>query len=171
MTRLRASQMKVTPQQFMELFNVEVDKLKTTFATKGVEYSGETNRLANFIKEGAEAGVEPEIVLGIYIGKHYAAVKQHGKDLNAGFERTLSEPISGRWHDLIAYGFLGLAMALAREGQIAPVVEQPPAPKFVAPAGGGTTDPVAKSANDEAPPMARQDPDKQPMKLDPEIQF
>ncbi len=161
---LKSSELKVTPDQFIKMAEEEFGRLKATWAKKGVEYSGETNRLTNFIKEGLDAGVAPEIVHSIYLGKHISAIKQHAKDLNVGFERTLSEPITGRWHDIIAYGFLGLAMALAREGEFA----QAPAPKFVAPPA---TEPVVKATNAESPPMSQEGGDRKPMTLAPEEPF
>lgn len=92
--------------QFMQLIEVTMTRVKELTNTKGREYSGDEDRCSNFKREGADNGVDPRVVLSIYMSKHISAVKQYVKDKQNGVERQLSEPIGGRIDDIILYCIL-----------------------------------------------------------------
>lgn len=89
--------------QFMRLMEATFTRLKDLTNTKGREYSGDEDRCRNFKQEGEELGLHPAAILGVYMAKHYSAVKTHIKDLQKGIERDMSEPIEGRIDDMILY--------------------------------------------------------------------
>lgn len=79
--------------------------------TKGDEYSGNEDRLANFKRYSASLGLNPTTVLMIYMGKHWDSIMSFIKNLEktkdlATLEKTLSEPIDGRLQDLVNYALL-----------------------------------------------------------------
>jgi len=68
--------------------------------TKGKEYT-QTDRLDNFKRLGKELGVDPKVILWVYLRKHIDSI--------ASFIKTggvLSEPIQGRITDARVYLFL-----------------------------------------------------------------
>jgi hypothetical protein len=75
---------------------------------KGKEYSGHIDRLANFKRNGANLGLNPETIWSVYASKHWDSLMsfirelQNGKSI-AELESTLSEPIDGRILDIITY--------------------------------------------------------------------
>lgn len=84
---------------------------------KGGEYASGKDRLANF-KDAAEAlGIDPLTVWLIYADKHWTAVKTYVKDQQTGMDRERSEPIQGRFHDMIVYALLGLALIEDKEAE------------------------------------------------------
>jgi hypothetical protein len=86
--------------------------------TKGREYAGDGDALANFKRRGEQLDLDPLKVWGIFAGKHWDAVLsfiRHGK--------VLSEPIEGRIDDLILYlillkGLIEERAETAREEQL-----------------------------------------------------
>lgn len=99
---------------------VERIRKETTelLVTKGREYAGDADRLANFKRGAALTGVDPLTVLFIYMSKHYDALATYIRDNQAGDTMpVLSEPITGRAADLINYCVL--AWALIEEKQAA----------------------------------------------------
>lgn len=73
--------------------------------SKGKDYAGDADALANF-KDAAEGlGITPEQVWAVYAHKHWSAVMSFVRNGD-----TASEPIEGRIHDLILYGFLLLGL-------------------------------------------------------------
>ena len=80
-------------------------------ASKGLEYSGETDRLANFKDQAKLLGfASPIQVLGVYLNKHLGSIN---KFIAGG--TASSEPIEGRIDDAILY--LVLLKALISERQ------------------------------------------------------
>lgn len=77
---------------------------------KGRDYAGDDDALANFKSAAEQLGVEPEQVWAVYAHKHWSAVMAYCKN-----GRVESEPIEGRIHDLILYGFLLLGLVEGRE--------------------------------------------------------
>ena len=72
--------------------------------TKGEEYKrSDDNQFANFERGAKDFGVTREVVLSIYLSKHYDAIKTYIKDGMAGTRRHYSEPITGRIDDAILY--------------------------------------------------------------------
>lgn len=87
--------------------------------TKGEEYSGTIDRLANFRRYALALGLTKEQILMVYAGKHWDSITTFVKeqaDTSGALMRTLSEPISGRVDDLIVYLLLFKAM-LEENGQ------------------------------------------------------
>ena len=81
-------------------------------ASKGLEYSGETDRLANFKEQAKLLGFATPIqVLGVYLNKHLGSINK----FISGLDKGLSEPIEGRIDDAILY--LVLLKALIDEGR------------------------------------------------------
>lgn len=87
---------------------------KALLGLKGGEYAGSADRLANFKRGAALAGVTPLQCLFIYLSKHYDAVSTFVRDEAEGKQRPRSEPIDGRLDDMINYCLL--AKALISEG-------------------------------------------------------
>jgi hypothetical protein len=86
--------------------------------TKGMDYAGEEDALANF-KTAAEAlALTPEEIWSVLAYKHWSAVMTYVREGGVA-----SEPIEGRLHDLILYCFLMLG--LVREKQEAPPPQRP----------------------------------------------
>lgn len=81
---------------------------------KGGEYAGDIDRLANFRRNAAEAGVTMEQCWRIYAGKHWDAIAQYIRDEAEGKERKRMEPLTGRVDDMIVYLFLFKAMLIER---------------------------------------------------------
>jgi hypothetical protein len=93
-----------------ETFALLVQETITTTAklliTKGEEYAGSEDRLANFKRGAALTGATPLQVAFIYASKHYDAIATFvRKDAQAQVQQ-LSEPIEGRLDDLINYCIL-----------------------------------------------------------------
>ena len=82
-------------------------------ASKGLEYSGETDRLANFKDQAKLLGFATPIqVLGVYLNKHLGSINK----FISGLDKGLSEPIEGRIDDAILYLVLLKALINEKEG-------------------------------------------------------
>lgn len=101
--------------RYNDMIEETFDKVRELGRVKGSEYSGDTDRLDNFRRNGANWGVPMEVCWGIYAGKHWDAVAQYIRDLKSGTTRPRSESISGRADDLIVYLLLFKAMVEERE--------------------------------------------------------
>lgn len=66
--------------------------------TKGREYAGDEEALANFYNRAEQMGISPKQVWGIFFGKHIDAIFSYIKR-----GEVLSEPIEGRIDDAILY--------------------------------------------------------------------
>jgi hypothetical protein len=105
----------MTPERFSILFEEALAKVRQLAVVKGGEYAPGADRLANF-KTNAEAlGLPPEAVWAVYAGKHWDSIRTYVRDLNEGKDRERSEPIEGRFLDLIVYCFLGLGLLVDRD--------------------------------------------------------
>lgn len=83
---------------------------------KGEEYKADDNdQLANFRRRAIALDIQPEVVWGIYAGKHMDALETYIKDVKNGKSRFRSEPLAGRIDDLIMYLILLKAMVAERE--------------------------------------------------------
>lgn len=89
--------------RFEELLNSTVDMVRKLAEQKGGEYAGDTDRLANFRRNGAALGLEMEQIWAVYAGKHWDAVQQYIKDIGEKRQRPRMESIEGRVDDLIVY--------------------------------------------------------------------
>lgn len=81
--------------------------------SKGSEYAGSIDRLANFKRGANLVGVPPETVCFIYMSKHYDAIANYVKTGIQG-----SEPIQGRLHDLTNYCVLLGAIIEERQSEV-----------------------------------------------------
>lgn len=86
--------------------------------TKGVEYSGTEDKLANFKSLGRELGLDPKVVLWVYLQKHLNAVRSYA---TTNAVRS-TEPIRGRIRDAQLY--LALLEALIVEDSERPATVQ-----------------------------------------------
>lgn len=91
-------------------------EMKKLAQMKGGEYSGDTDRLLNFRRNGANLGLPMETVWAVYAGKHWDAIQQFIKDQREGVARERLEPIEGRVDDLLVYLLLLKAMLIERDG-------------------------------------------------------
>lgn len=75
-------------------------------ATKGREYrgrEGEENVLANFDRLSMKLGVDPMVVIMVYLTKHLDSIDTYVRDWNKPVRHVMSEPIEGRINDAINY--------------------------------------------------------------------
>lgn len=87
-------------------------KLNKHRETATNDYASEDNVFSNFIEEGQRLGIDPKIVLGVYMDKHLTSIIRW-----MGGKQSQREPIQGRIEDAINY--LKLAWAWAEvEGKI-----------------------------------------------------
>jgi hypothetical protein len=106
--------------EFEALFDSTVEACRGLLITKGREYAGTDDRLANFKRGASLTGCTPLQVLFIYLSKHYDAVATFVRDEaafdSAGSARPqTSEPIEGRLDDLINYAILAKALIVESE--------------------------------------------------------
>jgi len=104
----------VNQEQFKLLVDKTVDSTAKLLVTKGEEYAGSADRLANFKRGAALTGATPLQVAFIYASKHYDALATFIRKDAAGTVQQLSEPIEGRLDDLINYCIL--MKAIIEEG-------------------------------------------------------
>jgi hypothetical protein len=95
---------------FDALVHATVQSTAHLLVSKGGEYAGSEDRLANFKRGAALVGVTPLQCLFVYMSKHYDAVATFVRDEAAGTTRPRSEPIEGRLDDLINYCILAKAL-------------------------------------------------------------
>lgn len=85
-------------KQFKDLLDTTHKTLVNLTATKGDEYSRDTDQLANFKRQAEELNATPEKILMVYLNKHLDSIKSFVKT-----GKVLSEPIEGRIDDAILY--------------------------------------------------------------------
>lgn len=90
---------------FNTLIDCEFDVIKGLNETKGNDYAGHEDVLANFKRQAQNLGLTKEQVLAVYLNKHFDAINTYCKDGS-----VKSEPIEGRIHDAIVYLLLLRAM-------------------------------------------------------------
>lgn len=92
------------------LLDEAVQNIRQLSELKGGEYAGDTDRLANFRRNGEALGLPMETVWAVYAGKHWDAIQQYIRDQRSGTSRERLEPIAGRVDDLLVYLLLFKAM-------------------------------------------------------------
>ena len=97
---------------FDNLVKETINETAQLLISKGAEYAGNEDRLANFKRGAAHIGVTPLQVALIYTSKHFDALSTYIRNDARGMEQILSEPIDGRIHDLINYCFLIKALII-----------------------------------------------------------
>jgi hypothetical protein len=89
-------------ETFYNLVDDEIlEKCRTIMRSKGEAYSGLDDKLGNFKRCGALAGVSTEVAWHIYFMKHFDALCAYIRG-----EYKDCEPIDGRIVDMINYLFL-----------------------------------------------------------------
>lgn len=112
------------PVDFAKVLQETVDSISALQAVKGGEYAADGDRLANFKEASRRLGGSPEKVLLTYLDKHYAALCNFVRDLEAGRSRPRSEPIQGRADDMIVYLILFKALLVERHEVVSAVTAE-----------------------------------------------
>lgn len=89
-------------------------KISELSRLKGGEYSGDTDRLLNFRRNGARLDLPMETIWAVYAAKHWDAIMQYVHDIQHGKQRPRMEDIAGRADDLMVYLLLFKAMVEER---------------------------------------------------------
>ena len=97
-------------EDFANQVNDIMEHCHELLVVKGGEYAGSEDRLANFKRGAALTGCTPLQCLFVYMSKHYDAVATYIRDEASGKLRPRSEPIDGRFNDLINYCILAQAL-------------------------------------------------------------
>lgn len=94
-------------EEFTQLVDETIKSTGALLISKGAEYAGSADRLANFKRGAALTGATPLQVAFVYASKHYDSLANFVRNEAAGKDRQkLSEPIEGRLDDLINYCIL-----------------------------------------------------------------
>ena len=101
---------QMTQLEFEEFLNQTANQLLALTRTKGVEYAGSRDQLANFHRLSEILGMPPEAILLVYLTKHLDSIHRYVRGLIKGTPSTLSEPIQGRIDDALLYLVLLRAM-------------------------------------------------------------
>lgn len=121
-----------TPQ-FIALLQETHRKMLDLTASKGAEYAGDRDQLANFKRLGLEMDETPEKALWHLLKKHMDSLRTYIMDTERGITREYSEPITGRVDDAILYLMLLKALIVEREGlggDLQPEAVLPPPPQI-----------------------------------------
>ena len=106
-----ASTTPMDKERFQDLLNDTFTDMRELTATKGREYAGSDDQLANFKRLGEALRMAPEAILFIYLTKHLDSITTYVRELQ---EHELSEPIDGRIDDAILYLILLKGLTLER---------------------------------------------------------
>lgn len=96
------------PQEQLAIFEKMISDERDLLLTKGKEYAGDEDALANF-KDGLGIGLDPKQKLWVYLSKHISSIASYIKN---GKEFS-NEPIESRIAD--ARNYLGLLYMLIHE--------------------------------------------------------
>lgn len=88
----------MTFEEYKKYWDGLIAEAWTIQTTKGVDYAGREDKLANFKKRAAASGISPLQVLSIYMGKHLDSIESFIRE-----GKLESEPIRGRIIDAINY--------------------------------------------------------------------
>lgn len=102
-------------QEFQKLVDETVKSTAHLLVVKGEEYAGSADRLANFKRGASLTGATPLQTALVYASKHYDSICTFIRKDATGQVQKLSEPIEGRFDDLINYCIL--MKAIVRENQ------------------------------------------------------
>lgn len=116
-------------QQFEQIVNETVESINKLLVLKGSEYASDNDRLINFKKGAEETGLTPLQIAFVYMRKHYDSVATYVRKDAKGITQTLSEPIEGRFDDLINYCLL--MKALIKEVELVKKADWQNLPPFV----------------------------------------
>ena len=116
-------------ERFNKLVAETFDKVRDLSHLKGAEYSGDTDRLLNFRRNGDRLHLPIETIWAVYASKHWDAVMQYVHDIQHGTDRTRLESIAGRADDLIVYLLLFKAMVEERSQKRTDILDELILPK------------------------------------------
>ena len=100
--------------EYETILNGTLDKIRVLGKLKGGEYAGDTDRLANFRRNGTALGLNMETIWAVYAAKHWDALMQFIQDTEHSKTRERLEPIDGRVDDLLTYLILFKCMLAER---------------------------------------------------------
>lgn len=110
--------------EFDIVMRMTYDELVKLSNSKGIEYSGCDDRLANFKRLSNDLGMSPYQILWVYLAKHLDSIRSY----ITMPQRELSEPINGRIDDAILYLILLKCLILEsnfqERGRISTVPDQ-----------------------------------------------
>jgi hypothetical protein len=101
--------------EFDKLAKETVESMYQLLVVKGGEYAGSEDRLGNFKRGAALAGVTPLQVAFVYAAKHYDSIATFVRDQASGTSRPRSESMAGRFDDLANYCLLMKALVVEEE--------------------------------------------------------
>lgn len=93
----------MTSQEFEAYLIEATDRLLTLTRTKGAEYAGSNDQLANFYRLSSILAMPPEAILLVYLTKHLDSIHTYIRGLTTGCSSQISEPITGRIDDALLY--------------------------------------------------------------------
>lgn len=107
---------------FQEIVDSTFKTLQDILQSKGGEYAGDHDRLANFKRNAERLHLRPEQIWAVYFAKHIDAIFQYIMDLQTQTNRPRSEPLEGRVDDAINYlllfkGILAESRQQARQAE------------------------------------------------------
>jgi len=92
--------------EFLAILEDTAETLRCLTDSKGQEYAGSDDQLANFKRLGNALGLPAEAILLVYLTKHMDSIQSYVRALtsdNLKHAPSLSEPITGRIDDAILY--------------------------------------------------------------------
>ena len=104
--------------EFEAIVATTISSVQFLLKIKGGEYTDYTDRLSNFKRGATLTGCTPLQVLFIYLSKHYDGVASYVKTSATGSPRESSEPIEGRFDDIINYCILAKALIAEEKGEV-----------------------------------------------------
>ena len=109
---------KFSHSDYTEMCEETFSRIRELAVKKGGEYSGDSDRLANFRRNAERLGIDKETVWAVYAAKHWDALMQYIQDERAEFERPRMESIDGRIDDLLVYLLLFKAMLVEKRRNV-----------------------------------------------------
>jgi hypothetical protein len=110
--------------QFNQIINDTFTEMLRLSVSKGEEYSGADDALANFKRNAERMGLDPLQVWFVYAAKHFDSIATFIQDIAKGKIREYSEPITGRADDLIMYFIIFKALYQERINEAGGHVEK-----------------------------------------------
>jgi hypothetical protein len=109
-------------EDFEQLQEQLFAQLKHINKTKGIEYRATDDQLSTFKQLGDMLSIPPETVVMVLAAKHWQSIVTYSRDLLHGVERDRSEPMQGRFLDIIQYMMLMEALRVDRTAESLPVL-------------------------------------------------
>lgn len=100
----------MTRDEFLKLADEAYNRIMEINRTKGADYAGTRDALANFKRHAETLNLSPEQIWAVYASKHWDAVMTYCRN-----GEVQSEPIEGRIDDVILYCFLQLGLVEERK--------------------------------------------------------